>query len=270
MGETWIIYRTCGERIEEIEGINTYRAIVHAIFNSTGPSLPGMLEKEYFFPDPSSYAAEVEAAPHVIETKAKMLGENIVEDAFSVRDGTAVSGTLHYNYAQIRDSLKQGLVKYNLDEHWNGSAAEQFTDVYLVELQGHLSRLAKLCNAHRDAAFAVKNRIAKAHDELVREVKRMVNSIVGSVGGGALVTGGTAIGGPVFGGIAAVGTLATIMGELVAFHSTLSTVVSALNDDLGGELLDAFDDLRAEEFKAAARGVGRNVSSYTWYPASEG
>jgi hypothetical protein len=137
---------TCAKRIEEIQKLEVYRAVVSGI---TGwgtainvPSAPAYMSTE--FPDPVTYGARIDMSgakwgdgPVNLEEAAASLGPNSGDD----------SNSLAGIYADVigRD-LDKALA--GLDASWKGEAADEFIGHYMRDLLKHLQNLAGTCEKH--------------------------------------------------------------------------------------------------------------------------
>lgn len=231
--------KTCAEKIEEIQGIDVYRAIVNAaIPGSSAPILGASTTSvtlQYFFPDPQEYAAQIEGAPTKIAGEAKILGPNGREDV----------GSMAGRYRDIKTRLEA--YQKDLDQDWHGDAADAFVTDYLPALFKHMDNLVDACEAQKLAAQAVEERITQAHNQLKKAVSDMVTAVLWWVTGGAATNAGAGVVGAL--GSAAALTVAApaaaaasvvVMGgiiqELIVHHEKLQEVLDDLDAALGGEL----------------------------------
>ena len=269
--------KSCVERIQDIENINVYRAIVAAI--TTEATWVGGTTGAYYmssFPDPVEYAAKIDVfaakfgdGPVNIEEAAKLLGPN------SGQDYSSMAAT----YDLLKDDLNNALRE--LDKYWEGDAADQFIGPYMSDLGKHLGDLADACDEQKNVSTRIWERITKAQGGLVETVKEMVRTVVtyatlgpaietvGIAGTAAMASGAAAITVETA-GIGAIIIAATVSGaiiyKLVDYHNSMSAVISDFNTDLGSELMHALEGI---QFRDLRRHVDGYASKAGWLP-SEG
>ena len=261
--------KTCQQRVEAIEHIDKYRAIVAAIAGAYGSihgAANGAIMANRHFPDPILYGARVEGSPSKIAKNAERLGPNPGDDRVSMA-------------AQYEGSIKRQLdsALAELDRHWEGSAADTFLTEYMAELRKHLQNLADACAAQKVAADNIELRVKQGHDEVVGAITEMVGEIVtmatlGSVGEGLGVAGGAIASAA---GTVSVSTLgagailltaamaAAITARLVVHHGNIRSKIDSLNTALSVERTNELEAIVRQKLQQT---VGRRVSRVGWNP----
>jgi hypothetical protein len=269
--------KTCVERVQSIEHINVYRAIVAAI-TAELTEVGGTTGAYYMtsFPDPVEYAAKIDTfaarfgdGPVNIAEATELLGPNSGQDR---RNMSAL-------YNGLRADLNMALKE--LDRYWEGDAADQFVGSYMSGLCRHLDDLAAACEEQNEAGIDISDRIVEAQADLVNIVREMVRTVITyatlgpaveaiGLGGTTLIAGGAAAITVETAGIGAVIIAATVTGtiiyQLVEYHKSMTTMISKFNSELGSKLTHAVNGI---EFRSLDLHVDGNASKVGWR-ASDG
>ncbi|MGH3662741.1 MAG: hypothetical protein ACRDT8_16435 [Micromonosporaceae bacterium] len=201
--------KTCKERVESIDGLNTYRDIVSIIETWSGLR----------YPDPTDYADKLDG------------------DLAGLKKASAALHPDTTTYGQIQHDLADAKSNYQLDEYWKGEASEQFTDGFLVSLNKALKKLDDARETQRKIVDTVHTNMEEKQQNIVDKTEAMVPAVIlGAAGVGLAVLAGIALG-TVTAGVGAAATTTAAIGGLVIYlndsHETLQGHCTAFSKTLG-------------------------------------